>query len=549
MLTKLSIKNYALIAALEMHPAATLNIVTGETGAGKSIMLGAIGLLLGKRADTKVLFDDSKKCIIEGEFDISALALQDFFEEASLDYESLSIIRREISPNGKSRAFVNDTPVTLEILKRLGLLLMDVHSQHDNLLLGKQDFQLMLIDAYAQNQSALTAYQLTYRNFKKAQKALEELKATAQQLGKEADYNNFLLEELSKASLQENEQEQLEKEIQILEHAEEIKLQLNQALEVLQNAEISVVSGLQQAQSNFQQLGKYTDKYQELHERLSSAFIELNDIVGEAEREEGLVEYDPQQIEEVRNRLGLIYQLQQKHQVSSNADLISIQRELEEKSQQVQNLDDALANAEKALTKSEKELKTAATVLTKSRAKVFNEITEKIVVLLHDLGMPDATLQIASELVAPGPKGADEIQLLFSANKGIAPQALKDAASGGEFSRLMFCIKYVLAGKMALPTIIFDEIDTGISGEIALKLGEMMKNMAEKHQVLSISHLPQIAAKGDAHYFVYKDSSAAKTISKIRVLDKEARVEAIAKMIGGDSPSATAYESAKELMG
>ncbi len=548
MLTKLLIKNYALITELEMLPARALNIITGETGAGKSIMLGAIGLLLGKRADTKALFNGKEKCIIEGEFDVKAYRLQPFFEDEFLDYEDLCIIRREISPSGKSRAFVNDTPVTLEVLRRLGGFLMDVHSQHDTLMLGKHDFQLALIDGYAQNHKLLIEYGQSYDKYKVAKKSLEALQEVASQIRKDADYNDFLLEELVKANLSNDEQEELEKEVQLLEHAEEIKVQLNQALEALQRSEFSVISGLQNANASFQQLDKYTQKYKGLGERLSSVMIELLDINEECEKEEELMEYDPQRTEAVRLRLGLIYQLQKKHQVADITALLSLQEELESKSKQAMNMDEDLADAEKELEKCLHTMQTLAERLRKSRIKVFAQITKKITALLKDLGMGDAALQIENRSVPPGPKGMDEINLLFSANKGIPPQTLKDAASGGEFSRLMFCIKFVLADKMSLPTIIFDEIDTGISGEIALKLGEMMKVMAQQHQVISISHLPQVAAKGDAHYFVYKDNSASKTISKMKALTDTQRIEAIARMIGGDQPSETAYKSAKELI-
>ncbi len=548
MLTKLLIKNYALITELEMLPARALNIITGETGAGKSIMLGAIGLLLGKRADTKALFNGKEKCIIEGEFDVKAYRLQPFFEDEFLDYEDLCIIRREISPSGKSRAFVNDTPVTLEVLRRLGGFLMDVHSQHDTLMLGKHDFQLALIDGYAQNHKLLIEYGKSYDKYKVAKKSLEALQEVASQIRKDADYNDFLLEELVKANLSNDEQEELEKEVQLLEHAEEIKVQLNQALEALQRSEFSVISGLQNANASFQQLDKYTQKYKGLGERLSSVMIELLDINEECEKEEELMEYDPQRTEAVRLRLGLIYQLQKKHQVADITALLSLQEELESKSKQAMNMDEDLADAEKELEKCLHTMQTLAERLRKSRIKVFAQITKKITAHLKDLGMGDAALQIENRSVPPGPKGMDEINLLFSANKGIPPQTLKDAASGGEFSRLMFCIKFVLADKMSLPTIIFDEIDTGISGEIALKLGEMMKVMAQQHQVISISHLPQVAAKGDAHYFVYKDNSASKTISKMKALTDTQRIEAIARMIGGDQPSETAYKSAKELI-
>lgn len=548
MLKNLLIKNYALIRELEMTPSGKLNIITGETGAGKSIMLGAVGLLLGKRADTKVLFDEARKCIIEGTFDLSSYALKGFFEKEELDYDPSCIIRREISPGGKSRAFVNDTPVTLDILKVLGSSLMDVHSQHDTLLLASNIFQLRVIDSYAGNQKLLKAYEEKFYNFKKAQKAFEQLKGEAAEIKKAADYNQFLYNELYAAQLSGDEQEALEEELQVLEHAEEIKTRLNTALDVLSNSEHSITANLYTVTSTLKQIASYSEKFRSLTERIESCLIELKDINSEVENEELKVALDNNKIEIIQDRLSLIYQLQQKHQVNNVTELIQILNELEAKVDKGIHLDEEMEAAKIHLHESEKLLQEAAVKLSESREKIFPGLVKELTHLLKDIGMPDASLKVESKKIAPAPHGMDEINILFSANKGIKPQELKNVASGGEFSRLMFCIKYILAHKTALPTIVFDEIDTGVSGEIAIKMVNMMRVMANNHQVIAISHLPQIAAGGDTHYFVYKDNTADKAISKIKKLSREERIGEIAKMIGGEKPSAIAYENAKELI-
>ncbi|MEO1052114.1 MAG: DNA repair protein RecN [Bacteroidota bacterium] len=548
MLVHLSIKNYALIQHLELSPSKNLSIVTGETGAGKSIMLGAIGLLLGNRADTKTLHNESEKCIIEGEFDVSRYALKDFFEAEDLDYEKQSIIRREIAPSGKSRAFINDTPTTLDVLKRLGLYLMDIHSQHDTLLLGSNNYQLKLIDDLAGHHDLLKQYQQGFKRFTAVKKELSSLEAEAAQLRKESDYNQFLFDELSKADLSENEQQELEEQLKVLEHAEEIKTNLTEAFNLISDGEYSSLNSLNDANRSLKQISNLSEKYKELQDRLESSLIELGDIAQELERDNESVEYDPVKTEETKERLGLIYQLQQKHQVDDIKSLLAIQQELEGKVSKVLNLDEDLEALRAQLSESEDNLLKHGKQLSKSRQAIFPKVKKSIEKLLSTLGMPDASIEIINKEIAPHTLGIDEVSLLFSANKGVKPQPLKNVASGGEFSRLMFCVKYVLADKTSLPTIIFDEIDTGVSGEIALKLGALMKKMADNHQVIAISHLPQVAAKGDVHYFVYKDNSSNKAISRVRPLEAQERVTEIAKMIGGDKPSQSAYDSAKELM-
>ena len=548
MLRSLTIKNYALLEALEMKPSESLNIITGETGAGKSIMLGAIGLLLGNRADKKSLYNEEKKCIIEGSFTINKFSLEALFNNEDLDYDPICILRREITPNGKSRAFINDTPVRLETLRSVGNMLVDIHSQHDSLLLSDNTYQLEIIDAYAGNEKELNAYQKSYRRYRQAQSEYERLRAEAARLRQEDDFNRFLLEELEKAALVAGEQAQLEEDLQVMENAGNIQEQLGAGIALLSGDELGVDTLLNQAKQALAKISRYSGKYETLYQRVESCLIELRDVSSEIEDEASLVEFDLERVETVRDRLNKMYQLQKKHHAATVEELLAIQQTLEEKVSKVTHLDDEIAHLKTIQETARTEMMQQAEQLTQSREKVFAKLSQKLVKLLRNLGIPDAAIQVERHPIAPMDNGQDEIHVLFSANKGIAPQELKGVASGGEFSRLMFCIKYVLAGKTSLPTIIFDEIDTGVSGEIAIKMVGMMKEMSKNHQVIAISHLPQVAAKGDAHYFVYKDNSAAKAVSRIRQLSEEERVIEIAKMIGGNTPSTIAYENAKELL-
>lgn len=548
MLSHLLIKNYALIDELELTPDRELNIITGETGAGKSIMLGAIGLLLGNRADTKVLYNPEQKCVIEGSFGVSGYAIERIFEEEELDFSDTCIVRREISVSGKSRAFVNDTPVNLETLRRVTSQMMDIHSQHDSVLLGSNDYQLEIVDTYAQDDALLRQYRTDYQTYRAKRTVYDQLQAEASAMRKEFDYNNFLYEELNKAQLLPDEQETLEQELNILENAEEIKERLQLAYEYLDNAEQSVIDFLKGAVSNLSYISKLSDQYEQLQQRAQSSLIELRDLADEISTEQDNVEVDDARAETIRERLNLIYQLQTKHQAKDVADLIALRDELAQKVSKVLNLDDELAEAKAQTEAARAQLQTSAVALSEARLAVLQPIEAEIDGLLHDLGMPNASLKIQAETGKPGPNGIDTISFLFSANKGVKPQQLKNVASGGEFSRLMLAIKYILANKRSLPTIIFDEIDTGVSGEIAIKMGNMMRDMAHSHQIIAITHLHQIAGQGTAHYFVYKDHTAAKTVSRIRKLSFDERVSEIAQMIGGKNPSPSAVKNARELL-
>ncbi|NVO86808.1 DNA repair protein RecN [Hymenobacter terrestris] len=548
MLVDLRIQNYALIEKLELKPSALLNIITGETGAGKSIMLGAIGLLLGNRADSRMLFDTSKKCVLEGHFDISSYQLRDIFEAEDVDYDQQCILRRELSPNGKSRAFVNDTPVTLETLRHIGANLMDIHSQHDTLLLGDAVFQLNLLDLYANLVPTRTQYSNAFRQYRKLETDLQALESQVAQANKELDYHSFLLSELEEASLDNEHQDELEQEVKELEHAEEIKYKLTHALQSLSDGEYCATGALKDAVVLLGQIAPYSEPVKDLRHRLDSCLIELRDITDEIEQVERRTEGDPARIDELQSRLNVLYSLQRKHQVRDVVDLLAVRADLRDKVSSVLNLDKQISRLRRDVEATLATVQKQGLRLSEARRKTFPKFEKELAALLTDLGMPHARIVVSHEAGAPAVSGIDVVSILFTANKGAEPQTLSKAASGGEFSRLMLCIKYMLADKTALPTIVFDEIDTGISGEIALKVGRMMQQMAKKHQLIAISHLPQMAAAGDAHYFVYKEDRADRTVSRIRLLSQDERIHEIAQMISGANPTVHATQSARELL-
>jgi DNA repair protein RecN (Recombination protein N) len=548
MLTSLKISNYALIDHLAMQPSAGLSMITGETGAGKSIMLGAVGLLLGNRADTKVLLHEEKKCVVEGVFDIRSYGLQKYFEELELDYEDSCIIRREISPNGKSRSFVNDTPILLDHLKTLGEKLMDVHSQHDTLLLGEGDFQLGLVDAFAGTGPERTAFQKVFTEFKNANKRLEELTRQLATLKKEFDFNQFQLEELSGLSLVAGEQLELESSQEILENAEDIKVKIQEILSLFQDEQFGVLQGMGHIQSSLQGLERLAQAFGNYRLRFQEAWIELKDLAESLADEDSSVEVDAEKLEKTRERLSKIYQLQKKHGLQTVEELLVLESHLADQVFQVQQVAEQLEEAKRVQLVKERAMLEAGEILSQKRRACFPAFERALEELVQELGMENARIQMERQSLEPHGTGIDRVELLFSANKGIPLQPLKKVASGGEFSRLLFAIKYMMADKMALPTLIFDEIDSGISGEVALQMVRMMQVIAQNHQVICITHLPQVAAKGAVHFFVYKDHSAAKTISKVKQLSEEERVHELAKMIAGANPSAAAQASAKELL-
>ncbi|MEP1033680.1 DNA repair protein RecN [Ekhidna sp.] len=548
MIKSLQIKNYALIQELEMSPSPKLNIITGETGAGKSIMLGAVGLLLGKRADTKVLLDETQKCIVEGVFDISSYTLKKIFDAEDLDYETECVIRREISPSGKSRAFVNDTPTNLSALKAIGEKLMDVHSQHESLQLGSNTYQLSALDAFASHPELISTYREAFRSYSIAKKELDKLESFAAQSAEDSDYKQFLLSELQEAQLDDLNQEELESQLEILENAEDIKLKLSQIIHLLDESEVAILQQLTESKSLINSISSYSKELEELSNRLESSSIELTDIFGEMQRVQDKVAHDPEKIQELKDRLDLLFRLQKKHSVLTVSELVEIRDDLDKSLSQVANLDDAILKARKVLKIAEKEMLQHAGKLTESRKLFSLNFADEIEKIIHQIGIENGTIEIKVGPTDPSPSGMDLIEMHFSANKGIKPQELKEVASGGEFSRLIFAVKFLIADKTAMPTIIFDEIDTGVSGEVALQMIRMMKHMARNHQVISISHLPQFAAGGDAHYYVYKDHSSDRSVSRIKRLADQERITEIAKMIGGENPGTSAMESAKELL-
>lgn len=549
MLSRLSIKNYALIDELDIQPSKGLNILTGETGAGKSIILGALSLILGQRAESKYFYNQAQKCVIEGFFNIAEYHLQGFFEEQDLDYEVETILRREISADGKSRAFVNDTPVTLTALKALGERLIDIHSQHATLEINTEDFQLMTLDSVAENNTLLNQYQSSYKQYKQTNTALKELLEEVKQAQTEADYHQFLFDELAEAKLVADEQDLLEQEQNQLSHAEEIKRSLLAANFALNEQEQAAISLLKDAISQLQQAERYLPNLHELTERLQSSLIEIKDISEEIERTEQHTLFDEDRLSTVNDRLSLLFQLQQKHHVDDVPALILIKEELENKLLKNSSNDEKVEKLTLETARLKKACEELAQQLTTSRKKAIEIVQQEVVKVLTEVGMPNSILQVeltSSEQLRNS--GQDSIRFLFSANKGQEPQPLNKVASGGELSRLMLAIKSLIAKTSALPTIIFDEIDTGISGEVALKVGNVMESMAKYMQVIAITHLPQIASKGQSHYQVYKADEQEKTRTNMRRLAQEERVVEIAQMLSGSNPGEAALQHAKELL-
>jgi len=550
MLQKLVINNYALIDNLEISFGSGLNILTGETGAGKSIILGALSLILGQRAESRYFFNQQKKCVIEGIFSISGFHLKSFFEENEVDYEAETILRREISADGKSRAFVNDTPVNLTTLKQLGEKLIDIHSQHATLEINDPEFQLLVVDAVAGHRDLLNDYESKYRAYKKSTAKLQQLISESDKAKSDLVYYQFQFDELEKAGLAEDEQEKLEQELYTLNNAEEIKRNLLGAYYLMQDGETSALLQLREAGHHLSSLENFNPLIAELHERLKSSLIELKDIASEIENLEQRTHTDEARAVEVNERLSLIYNLQKKHRVSTNAELLQLQEELSEKIQQALFGDEEIEKLQKQIVVEKQELEKLAAQLSANRAKAIPVIEKQVITALAEMGMANSTLKI--ELISLpqlGTNGTDQVRFLFSANKGHALSEMSKVASGGELSRLMLSIKSLIAKYTALPTIIFDEIDTGVSGEVANKVGQIMERLSENLQVITITHLPQIASKGQNHYFVYKDDESATTYTRIRQLDEQERIVEIAKMLSGDKPGESALQNARELLG
>lgn len=551
MLRSLYIQNYALIEKLDIDFGSGFSVITGETGAGKSIILGAIGLLLGQRADVKSIRQGAAKCVIEARFEIAGYGMRPFFEENELEYEDEYILRREVYASGKSRAFINDTPASLVQMKELGEQLIDVHSQHQNLLLNKEGFQLNVLDILAHDEEELNNYQSLHREWKQVQQDLEDLIVLAEQNKADEDYIRFQLEQLEDAQLAAGEQEELEQEADTLSHAEEIKAGLFRAGQVMNSDEGGLLSALKECLNTMLGLQKVYPSAGELAERLESSYIELKDISQEVSGKEEEIEFNPVRLEEVNDRLNLIYTLQQKHRVTTVDELLALADDYAAKLANITSSDEQIEELKVRSEALYSKVKKQAAVLTKLRTAAAREVEKQMAARLIPLGMPNVRFRV--EIGArkePGVHGADTVNFLFSANKNGALQSISSVASGGEIARVMLSVKAMIAGAVKLPTIVFDEIDTGVSGEIADRMADIMQEMGDSdRQVISITHLPQIAARGRAHYKVYKQDNETETNSHIRRLADEERIEEIAHMLSGATLTDAALNNAKALLG
>ncbi|WP_034040266.1 DNA repair protein RecN [Wocania ichthyoenteri] len=549
MLTSLSIKNYALIDNLQVDFNNGLSIITGETGAGKSILLGGLSLILGKRADLSSLKDTTQKCVIEAVFDVSNYNLKTLFEAEDFDYEAQTIIRREILPSGKSRAFVNDSPVNLNSLQLLGERLIDIHSQHQTLQLISNDFQFQVIDALANNNELLQSYALELKAYKKLQKELQELLNFQDEAIKEHDYNTFLLNELVEANLIEGEQQALEEEYETLNNIEGIKEKLSVSYQLLSDEQIGILTSLTTIKNNLKNIAAFSSKYEDLFNRVNSSLIDLDDVFNEIDVLQDGLEADPSRLEEVDSKLKILHNLMQKHIASDVSELIKIKNELDDKVAVTESLDKTIAKKQSEIETKTNQLKIISRKISKKRSEVVPQLKEQLETILVNLGMPNAQFKIeilfCEQFFA---SGQDELSFLFLANKGGSFNELKKAASGGELSRIMLAIKSVLSNYIQLPTIMFDEIDTGVSGEISNKMGDIMLQMSKTMQVFSITHLPQIAAKGHSHFKVFKEDVNEVTQTNLVRLNHDERIVEIAQMLGGVEMSSSAIAHAKELL-
>lgn len=551
MLKRLAIKNYALIDNLDISFSNELNILTGETGAGKSIILGALSLILGQRAEGKYFFNQQKKCVIEGVFEVNGFKLEDFFIENDLDYDRETVLRREISSDGKTRAFINDSPVNLILLKKLGEKLIDVHSQHATLEINDEEFQLLVIDTVAGNQELLSVYRKTYKSYKNTVSQLKELIGQSEQNKADLDYFQFQFDELEKAELSSGEQEELEQEQSALIHAEEIKRSLLISIGILSENEPSAAVQIKEALISLSGAEKFKPELNKISERLNSVLIEIKDLINELKDFEQRSLINESRLEEVNDRLNLIYSLQKKHRANSDTELIAIRDQFSTKISSILFADEDIEKLKTENDKLHQEMSDLANEISRRRTNSIPKVEEQVMQTLSEIGISSAVLQIENESLPEGKfdiNGNNQIRFLFSANKGQSPLPMNKVASGGELSRLMLAIKSLVAMHTALPTIIFDEIDNGISGEVALRVGNIMGKLSKNMQVIAITHLPQIASKGKTHYCVYKDEAGDITHTNIRELDKEERVMELAKMLSGNNPGESAIQNARELL-
>ena len=552
MLKHLAISNYALIDSLSISFDDGFSVITGETGAGKSILLGALGFVLGERTDTSIMLDESKKCAVEATFVVDNERFKPFFEENDLDFDEELILRRELSPTKKSRAFINDTPVTAQQLKELGNQLVDIHSQHDSLLLTNANFQLEIIDNAADNNALLAEYQGVYHKYVALKNELKSLRDKAQKNVAENDFLTFQLDELLKADLQDGEYEEVGQRLELLENAEEVKTLLAQSTNLLQDSEVSILDQLNELKSNVEHLKRFVPEAEQYLERLESTKIELKDIAHDIDSMQDSTQFDAESLNELQERFDLLQRLMMKHHVNDYADLLKIREDLQKKVGDFSNIDEQIAKKEQELKKCEKELSQLADNLSDRRNKVKLSFEKSVTEIIRQLKMPHGVFEVEitelSDKSEFSEKGRDNVRFMFSANKGVKPDVMSRVASGGELSRLMLAIKAVAAESNYIPTLIFDEIDTGVSGEVASKLGDIMQKMGESLQVVSITHLPQIASKAKSHFFVYKDEDNEKTRSCIRQLSHDERVTEIAKMLSNDKITPEAIKAAEVIL-
>jgi DNA repair protein RecN (Recombination protein N) len=547
MLQHIHIENYTIIDNLSIDFEDGFSVITGETGAGKSILVGALSMLLGQRGDTSVLYDKDRKCVIEASFQVKSYGLSSFFEEEDLDYEETCIVRREITPQGKSRAFINDTPVTISLLKNLGERLVDIHSQHSNLLLQNTDFQLLIVDQYARLQKEINQYKSLFNSWQSLKRKLQEI---IQQAGTEdKEYFAFLFNELEEAKPKEDEQEELEEKLQLLSHAEDIKQKLSEITNLLNADELNALQLLQDSRQRLISLEKHTSQLATLSQRLNSVFIELKDIAEEIADIAEKTVYDPHEIELISSRLDILNRLKQKHKVNTDKELIEVRNQLSDKLHAIDQTETSLAVLREDISQKEKELYVLAEMLSSKRKEVLLQIEKAIKEKLHMMNMPQAEIKIVLEKNDNlSETGLDKPLFLFNANRGMEMQAVGKIASGGELSRLMLAIKSLVLQKNVLPTIIFDEIDMGVSGEVSAKMGKVMQEIARFSQVIAITHLPQIASKASIHYLVYKQNDEKKTRSYIKRLLQQERVVEIAKMISNEEISDSSLQAAQTLL-
>ena len=549
MLTSLTIKNYALIRDLAVDFTGGLSIITGETGAGKSILLGGLSLILGKRADTSQVYDKTRKCIVEARFEIGRYDLQAFFEQEDLDYDDELIIRREILPNGKSRAFVNDTPATLNVLSTLSERIIDIHSQHETLQLAEPDYQFRLVDALSGNEENVEEYKGKLHKLRALEKELETLREREAQALRDRDYNNFIFQELTDPNFREHEQEELERDLEKLSHAEEIKVALSEICELSDREPFGLHEILIRIRTQLNKVSRFSDAYNELAQRWESLSIEARDLVSEIESENEDLLHDPSELERVDQRLQLIYNLQRKHGVSTIRELLDLQSEYQEKLDEVEKSSGRREEIEKAIGLLETELKALAKVIHGKRASALPEFVSKMQEVLSSLEMKNTRLQVDLKNIGKFlANGMDELQFRISSDKGATFESIRRIASGGEMSRLMLAAKYILSGYTSLPAIIFDEIDSGVSGEVSNRIADLMLRMSETMQVISITHLPQVAAKGKQHYLVYKSDKDDKVTTNIQLLNQDERLVHLAEMLGGSEVTESALAHARQLL-